>query len=90
MMMVESKAPGLCTSADRRNGFYKKYLETCKAKNIMPLAEIKGKAKNTYTVDFHADRVVAQDWLAICIALHHDRSIKELAIRFRKSNESCK
>lgn len=83
--MVVTKNEILSVGA-KRNGFHAKYLEVCKSKNLSPLPEVKTKNRNIYELDFHADRVKSEDWIAICRALTSDKTLRFIAIRLRKSN----
>jgi hypothetical protein len=84
--MVATKNGKTEIHGQKRKGFHAKYLAVCKVKNIQPLPEVKMKQKNIHMVDFHADRVKINDWLAICNALENDRTLKFVAIRLRKND----
>lgn len=84
--MVATKDSKSEIHCQKRKGFHTKYLSICKAKNIQILPEVKMKQKNIHILDFHADRVKLNDWLAICNALESDRTLKFLAIRLRKND----
>lgn len=88
--MVETKvlnSPEILSASQKRNGFHGKYLAVCKSKNLAPLPEVKAKQRNIHFLDFHADRVKASDWIAICSSLQNDKTLKSLAIRLRKNSE---
>lgn len=88
--MVETKTGSSCgilSMEQKRNGFHGKYLEVCKSKNLMPVPEVKAKLRNFQLLDFHADRVKTNDWIAICRSLVNDKSLKFIAIRLRKNSE---
>lgn len=68
----------------RARTFHRKYLESCKKRNAIPVAEIKEKSKNV--LDFVADRIKLDDWPSIMKALiADDGALRCLAIRLRKS-----
>lgn len=87
--MFETKASSnsseIFSTEQRRNGFHAKYLEICKSKNLQPLPELKIKQRNIHVLDFHADRVKVNDWVAITKALRTDKTLKFLAVRLRKN-----
>lgn len=86
--MVQTKSSSqIVSNAQKRKGFHGKYLSVCKSKNLNPLNEVKKKQKNYQELDFHADRLRVQDWLAVCKSLHSDKTLKFAAIRLRKNNE---
>lgn len=85
-MVATKNSSEILSSEAKRNGFHGKYIEVCKAKNLMPLPEVKTKNRNIHELDFHADRVKGDDWIAICKALQSDKTLKFLAIRLRKNN----
>lgn len=84
-MIATRSSSEIHSSGAKSNGFHTKYLEICKSKNLMPLPEVKTKKRNIHDLDFHADRVKADDWIAICKALHGDKTLKHVAIRLRKN-----
>lgn len=84
--MVATKNAKADNHGQKRKGFHAKYLSVCKVKNIQPLPEVKMKQKNIHVLDFHADRVKVNDWLAICSALENDKTLKFAAIRLRKND----
>lgn len=88
IMEATKSATQILSIAQKRDGFHEKYLLACKSKNLMPLPEIKSKQRNILTLDFHADRVRACDWMCIFSALFADRTLTDVAIRLRKNNES--
>lgn len=69
----------------RTKGFHMKYYELCKLRNSAPLPEVKAKNKNINVLDFHADRVKVDDWLAIIHSLQQDNTLQFIAIRLRKN-----
>lgn len=71
----------------RRKSFHEKYLSICKIKLLQPLKEVKLKQGNFQLLDFHADRIKVNDWLAICSALQNDRTLKFVSIKLRKNDE---
>lgn len=81
---------GSAKAGIKRKGFHAEYLAICKAKNIQPLPEVKKKQKNCHVVDFHADRLRPNDWLAVCKALERDTVLNYVAIRLRKNEEKGK
>jgi centrosomal protein CEP78 len=88
--MVHAKSSSsteILSSKQKRSGFHGKYLTICKAKNIMPVAEVKGKSKSSQVLDFYADRIKVSDWIAICGALYYDKTLSYLAIRLRKNSD---
>lgn len=88
--MVQGKSSSsieILSSKQKRNGFHGKYLAICKSKNLAPLPEVKGKSQHASSLDFHADRVKAADWLAICGALQCDKTLESVTIRLRKNTE---
>lgn len=88
--MVITKPAKAEIHGHKRKGFHVKYLSVCKAKNVQPLPEVKMKQKNIHVLDFHADRVRVNDWLAIVSALEKDKTLKFVAIRLRKNDEMGK
>lgn len=87
MVETKSSADQILSMEQKRNGFHAKYLHVCKSKNLAPVPEVKNKQRNVHVLDFHADRVRFNDWMAICEALHGDTTLKFIAIRLRKNNE---
>ncbi|CAG9797271.1 unnamed protein product [Chironomus riparius] len=87
-MLMESKSSvEILSYAQRKKGFHDKYLSVCKSKILQPLPEVKIKQKNIHVLDFHADRIKANDWMAICDALKNDRTLKFVTIKLRKNDE---
>lgn len=89
--MVQPKSSSsteILSSNQKQSGFHAKYLSVCKAKNLIPLAEVKGKSQNSKVLDFHADRLRPSDWVAICAALFSDKKLNFIAIRLRKNGEA--
>lgn len=80
-----SSAGGCCSSVAKKRArcFHRKYVETCKKRNAVPVPEIKEKVKNV--LDFVADRIKLDDWPSIMKALMaDDGTLRCLGIRLRK------
>lgn len=89
--MLESKSSAeILSYAQRKKGFHEKYLSICKTKILHPLPEVKNKQKNIHVLDFHADRIKANDWMAICDAMKNDKTLKCVSIKLRKNDECGK
>lgn len=74
-----------CVSVAKKRArcFHRKYVETCRKRNAIPVPEIKEKVKNV--LDFVADRIKLDDWPSIMKALMaDDGALRGLAIRLRK------
>jgi len=90
-MLIESKSSiEILSYAQRKKGFHEKYLSICKAKILQPIPEVKVKQNNIHVLDFHADRIKANDWMAICDALKNDKTLKYITIKLRKNDEAGK
>ncbi|XP_070509995.1 protein Cep78 homolog [Chironomus tepperi] len=87
-MLIESKSSVEIRSySQRKKGFHEKYLSICKTKLLQPLPEVKIKQNNIHVLDFHADRIKANDWIAISEALKNDKTLKYVTIKLRKNDE---
>lgn len=67
----------------RLKGFFARFYELCKKRNVQPPPEIKEKLKSV--LDFWVDRIKLDDWPTIMKSLNTDEGLMCIAIKARKA-----
>lgn len=66
-------------------GFYRKYLNFCRHKNITPLSDIK--KGNQLVLDLFVDRIDIDNWVAIVESLSNDSTLVTISLKLRKRSD---